>query len=204
MGNLPRFQTNTAIQCRRRESQNWGVTNDTVLPAIIRAARLADAEGIRRIYNHEVLNGTSTFDIEPRSLVAQQAWLEGRSGVHAVLVATPVGDDTVLGYAALSPFHARPAYNATVENSVYVHADHRGQGIGRVLLAEMIGRAQSHGFHTVIARVSGDNEASVALHRSTGFRLVGTEREVGRKFGRWVDVTVMQLMLRDWNRPGSP
>ncbi|MCY3577538.1 MAG: GNAT family N-acetyltransferase [bacterium] len=169
----------------------------------IRAARLSDADGIRQIYNEEVLNGTGTFDIEPRSLAAQQAWLQDRSGVHAVLVATPDDDDnTVLGFASLSPFHTRPAYNTTVENSVYVHIDHRGRGVGRALLEEIIGLAQSHGFHTVIARISGKNEASVAVHRSVGFEVVGIEREVGRKFGRWLDVTVMQLMLRDWSGPG--
>jgi len=180
------------------------VADSTVHPVAIRAAKLSDAEGIREIYNYEVLNGTSTFDIEPRSLAAQQAWLRDRSGVHAVLVATPAEDedeDSVIGYASLSPFHTRPAYNTTVENSVYVHQDHRGKGIGRALLVEIIGLAQSHGFHTAIARISGKNEASVAVHRSAGFEVAGVEREVGRKFGRWLDVTVMQLMLRDWSGP---
>lgn len=177
------------------------VVSSTVHWVGIRAARLADAEGIRAIYNHEVLNGTNTFDIEPRSPAAQQAWLEDRRGVHAVLVAVPADDGAVLGFASLSPFRARPAYNTTVESSVYVHLDHRGAGIGRALLAEVIGRAQSHGFHTVIARISGDNEASVALHRSCGFRVIGVETEVARKFGRWLDITVMQLMLQDWIGP---
>ena len=172
-------------------------------PVAIRAARLADAEGIRDIYNYEVLNGMSTFELEPRTLAAQRTWLQDRSGVHAVLVATPEdSDDTVLGFSSLSPFHSRCAYNTTVENSVYVHRDHRGKGIGRALMVELIALAQSHGFHTLIARISGGNEASVAVHRSLGFEVVGTEREVGRKFGRWLDVTVMQLMLRDWRGPG--
>ena len=167
-------------------------------PVAIRAARLADAEGIRTIVNYEILNGVSIFEMEPRSLAAQRTWLQDRSGVHAVLVATPDDDDdTVLGFASLSPFHTRPAYNTTVENSVYVHQDHRGQGIGRALLVEIIKLAKSHGFHTVIARISGGNETSVAVHRSVGFEVAGTEREVGRKFGRWIDVIVMQLMLQD-------
>ena len=175
-------------------------------PVEIRAARLADADGIREIVNYEILNGTSIFELEPRSLAAQRTWLQDRSGVHAVLVATPEDDDddTVLGFSSLSPFHTRPAYNTTVENSVYVHQDHRGKGIGRALLLEIIGLAQTHGFHTVIARISGGNEASVAVHRSAGFEVAGVEREVGRKFGRWLDVTLMQLMLRDWSGPGSP
>ena len=172
-------------------------------PVAIRTARLADAEGIRTIVNYEILNGVSIFELEPRSLAAQRTWLQDRSGVHAVLVATPDDDDdTVLGFASLSPFHTRPAYNTTVENSVYVHQDHRGQGIGRALLVEIIKLAKSHGFHTVIARISGGNETSVAVHRSVGFEVAGTEREVGRKFGRWIDVIVMQLMLQDWRGPG--
>ncbi len=169
----------------------------------IRPARLADAEGIRAIVNHEILHGTSIFELEPRTTAAQQAWLQDRSGVHAVIVATAEGDDNkVLGFGSLSPFHSRPAYNTTVENSVYVHHDHRGQGIGRALLEELMMVAQSHGFHTVIARISGGNEASVAAHRAVGFEVAGVEREVGRKFGRWLDVTVMQLMLQDWSGPG--
>ena len=176
-------------------------------PVAIRAARLADAEGIREIVNYEILNGVSIFELEPRTLAAQRNWLQDRSGVHAVLVATPDDDDDddnddddkVLGFSSLSPFHTRPAYNTTVENSVYVHQDHRGKGIGRALLVEIIGLAQTHGFHTVIARISGGNQASIAVHQSVGFEIAGTEREVGRKFGRWIDVTVMQLMLQDWN-----
>ncbi len=172
-------------------------------PMAIRGARLTDAEGIRTIANHEILNGTSTFELEPRTLAAQQAWLRDRRGVHAVIVATPEGDDdTVIGYASLSPYRSRPAYNTTVENSVYVHQDHRGEGVGRALLKELIGLAQNHGFHTVIARISGGNQASAAVHRSVGFEVVGIERQVGRKFGRWLDVTVMQLMLQDWSGPG--
>jgi len=163
---------------------------------VIRTARLADVPYICEIINYEILNGTSIFELEPRTLAAQQTWLQDRSGVHAVVVATAAGnEDHVLGFASLSPFHQRCAYNSTVENSVYVHHNHRGQGIGKALLTEIVQRAQSHGFHTVIARISGSNDASVAVHRCVGFEVVGTEREVGRKFGRWLDVIVMQLML---------
>ena len=153
-------------------SEEWAeggigpVSDGSVLVVAIRAARLADAEGILEIVNHEILNGVSIFELAPRTLADQRTWLQDRAGVHAVIVATPDGDDhTVLGFASLSPFHTRPAYNTTVENSVYVHRDHRGQGIGRALLEELVGLAKSHGFHTVIARISGGNETSVAVHR---------------------------------------
>ena len=159
----------------------------------IRPAEISDAESIAEIYNSEVSATTATFDLVPRSLADQRAWLIDRSGAHAVLVAE-LDDGSIGGFASLSPFHPRPAYSTTVENSVYVHADRRRSGIALTLMEALIETARSHGFHSMIARVSG-SESSVALHKKLGFELVGVEREVGRKFGRWLDVTVLQLML---------
>lgn len=159
----------------------------------LRHATLDDAEDLRRIYNHEVEHTTATFDIVPRTLVEQQAWLHERMGALGVVVAEV--DDRVVGFASLSPFRPRPAYRTTVENSVYVAHEARGQGVGRALMDELIDAATSRGFHTIIAHVSGGQEASVALHRACGFEVVGIEREVGRKFGRWLDVVIMQRML---------
>jgi L-amino acid N-acyltransferase len=102
---------------------------------------------------------------------------------------------TVAGFGSLSQFRDRPAYATTVEDSLYVESAWRAKGVGRLLLDELVALAVARGFHTVIARVSGHNEASIALHRSRGFEPVGVEREVGRKFGRWIDVAVLQLML---------
>ena len=102
---------------------------------------------------------------------------------------------TVLGFGSLSPYRDRPSYATTVENSVYVDAGRRGAGVGRALLEELIVLAAQHGFHTMVARIGGDNEASIGLHLACGFELVGVEREVGRKFGRWLDVSVLQRML---------
>jgi phosphinothricin acetyltransferase len=101
----------------------------------------------------------------------------------------------VLGFGALTPYRSRPAYSTSVENSVYVDRAHRGAGVGRAVLEELIRLASDHGFHTVIARVVGENEASVHLHRSCGFEVVGVEREIGRKHGRWLDVIELQRML---------
>ncbi len=161
----------------------------------IRSARIDDAEAIRTIYNVEVITSTSVFDLEPRSLDDQRRWLEDRSGAHAVLVA--VDGDRVVGFGSLSRFKERPAYNTTVEDSVYVHRDHHGRGIGRALLDSLVATARGHGFHTMIGRITADNGPSIALHRAAGFESVGLEREIGRKFGRWLDVVVMQKMLRD-------
>jgi len=159
----------------------------------VRLARLEDAEAIRRIYNVEVTGSTVTFDLEPRTLEDQRAWVARHQGAHPAVVA--IDDGAVVGFGSLSSFRDRAAYATTVEDSVYVAGEWRGRGVGRALLAELVALARARGFHTVIARTSGDNESSIALHQSCGFTLVGTEREVGRKFGRWLDVTVLQRML---------
>jgi phosphinothricin acetyltransferase len=158
-----------------------------------RLARLDDAEAIRQIYNLEVSSSTVTFDLVPRTLDEQVTWLQARSGAHVVLVAEDDGD--VVGFASLSPFRERPAYNSTVESSVYVRSDQRGKGVGALLLGELVDLAAQHGFHTAIARIVGGHDASIGLHQSVGFAEVGVEREVGRKFGTWLDVVVMQRML---------
>ncbi len=167
----------------------------TVSPMEIRLARPGDAEAIRAIYNHEVTTSTATFDLVERSSEDQQAWLAARAGAFSVLVAEI--DDDLVGFASLSPFRERAAYRSTVENSVYVAADHRGRGVADRLLENLLEVARTSGFHSVIARIGGNNEASTALHTKHGFREVGVERQVGRKFGRWQDVTVMQVVFDD-------
>jgi L-amino acid N-acyltransferase YncA len=164
------------------------------VPAMqLRLATADDAEAIREIYNVEVTTSTATFDLVPRSLEDQRTWLAARSGAHAVVVATI--DGTVCGFASLSPWRDRPAYATTVEDSVYVHRDHHGKGAGKALLSELLSTATAHGFHACMARIVGGHEASIALHTSCGFEVVGTEREVGRKFGRWLDVVLMERLL---------
>ncbi len=160
----------------------------------IRPAELSDAEAIMAIYNPVVETSTATFDLVPRTLEDQQAWLSDRSGARIVLVAeTDEGD--VAGYAALSPYRERAAYATTVEDSVYVADVHHGRGVGRTLLDELVATVRAHGFHAMMARIVADHEASIALHSACGFQIVGHEREVGRKFGRWLDVTLMERLL---------
>lgn len=158
-----------------------------------RLATIADAEAIRSIYNLEVTETTHTFDLVPRSLEEQQDWLTSRLGALAVIVAEDAGD--VIGFASLSSYRDRPAYRTSVEDSVYVARSHQGRGVGKLLLAGILDAARGRGFHTVMARIVGGHEASINLHRSAGFELVGIEREVGRKFHQWLDVAVMQRML---------
>ena len=159
----------------------------------LRLARPEDAEATRTIYNAEVTGSTVTFDLVPRTLDEQRDWIDARSGAMAVVVAEVAGE--VVGFASLSPYRSRPAYATTVEDSVYVRGDQRGTGVGRALLGEMVEVAGTRGFHTVMARIVGGHDASIGLHRSLGFETVGVEKEVGRKFGRWLDVVLMQRML---------
>ncbi len=160
----------------------------------VRLATLDDAEAIREIYNLEVTGSTVTFDLVPRSLADQQEWLRARAGAHPAVVAE-TDDGEVAGFGSLSPYRDRPAYSTSVEDSIYVHSAHRGEGVGRVLLSELLRLAEVHGFHAVMARIVGGHEASITLHTGCGFRLVGIEREVGRKFGKWLDVVLMQKLL---------
>lgn len=160
----------------------------------VRRAVASDAEAIRAIYNVEVAGSTVTFDLVPRTVSEQRAWIEEHQGAHPAVVAVEAG--VVAGFGSLSPFRDRPAYATTVEDSVYVEQSWRGRGVGRLVLEELVRLALHHGFHTVVARISGENAASIALHAGQGFQLVGVERQVGRKFGHWIDVTVMQRLLQ--------
>jgi phosphinothricin acetyltransferase len=163
----------------------------------LRPATPDDAEGIRAIYNHEVVTTTATFDLVPRTLHEQRSWLIERSGAFGAIVAVIDGDEgeRVAGFAALSPYKERAAYRTTVEDSVYVDRSLGGLGIGSLLLTEVLAIARTSGFHAVMARIEASGEASRRLHAKCGFELIGIEREVGRKFNRWLDVAVMQYLV---------
>lgn len=160
----------------------------------LRPATTADAEAMRVIYNTEVTTATSTFDLVPRSLADQQRWLDARSGAFTAIVATQ-DHGTVVGFGALSPYKDRPAYSTTVEDSVYVDRCHARGGVGTLVVDQLVKVATASGFHAVMARIEASSMASRALHAKCGFELVGIERQVGRKFGRWLDVAVMQRLL---------
>lgn len=126
---------------------------------------------------------TATFDTELRTLEQQEAWLAAHSDAYPALVIS--ADREVLGYGALSPYRAKPAYSKTVEDAVYVKVDHRGKGLGHVLVSALLDLARERAYHTIMARITGGNAASIRLHERHGFHLVGVEREVGFKFARW-------------------
>ncbi|MBM3671587.1 MAG: N-acetyltransferase family protein [Actinobacteria bacterium] len=160
----------------------------------LRLVERRDAAAIRDIYNLEVAESTVTFDMVPRTLDEQVAWIDEHSGGHPAIVAVDE-QGVVVGFGSLTSYKDRPAYATTVEDSVYVHRDHRSRGVGKLLLEELVRLGRDHGFHAMIARIVGDHGVSIALHSGCGFEHVGVEREVGRKFNKWLDVVEMQLIL---------
>ncbi len=161
----------------------------------IRLATADDLAAINDIYNHYVAVSTCTYEDEPCTAARRAAWFASHGDRHPVTVAEC--GDQIVGWASLSAFHARVGYRFTVEDSVYVRQDCQQRGLGRALLGDLLERARMLGHHTVIAGISADQGPSLALHRRFGFQEVARLREVGLKFGRWLDVIYMQWMADD-------
>ncbi len=160
---------------------------------LIRIATPADLPAINAIYNHYVACSTCTYQVEPSTDQERRQWYDAHDGLHPITVAEV--DGQVVAWGSLSRFHPRAAYDRTVEDSLYVHHEWQRKGFGRAVLEDLISRARELGHHTVIAIISADQIASVAIHRALGFETVGDMKEVGFKFGRWLDIVYMQLML---------
>ncbi|WP_421682508.1 N-acetyltransferase [Stutzerimonas urumqiensis] len=161
----------------------------------IRDAQDADLAGILEIYNDAVLNGTAIWNDHPVDLENRRAWLaERREQGYPVLVA--LGDNEhVCGYASFGPWRPHDGFRHTVEHSVYVRDGQRGSGLGRQLMQALIERARQLGKHVMVGAIESENRASVHMHQQLGFIHVGQMRQVGCKFGRWLDLTFMQLVL---------
>lgn len=161
----------------------------------IREAREEDAEGIAAIYNDAVVNTTAIWNETTVDAADRLTWmLERQKTGYPVL--TAIDDDgNVLGYASFGDWRAWHGYRHTVEHSVYVRANGRGRGVGRALMVALIERARGIGKHVMIAGIESQNTASIRLHEMFGFESVGTLKEVGTKFDRWLDLTFMQLIL---------
>ena len=162
---------------------------------VVRRATPADLQAINDIYNHYVLHSTTTYQIDPETMADREKWFTSRGPQHPVIVAELGGE--IVGWGSLSRYHARAAYARTVENSVYVKDGWRGKGLGGLVLDRLLALAREHGHHSVIARVTGANEASLALHARHGFARVGHERQVAFKHGVWLDVVTLQRVLMD-------
>ena len=161
----------------------------------IRPATLNDQEAIRSIYNEAVLNTTATFDTDERTVEKQLVWFMNHKKNHPVFIAEQEGD--VVGWASLSPWSDRCAYDTTVEVSVYIHKDHRGKRIGSKLLQVITAEGKNVGNHTVLSRITSGNETSIHIHEKFGYHTVGVMKEVGYKFGKFLDVTIMQLVYSE-------
>ena len=159
----------------------------------IRLATEADLVAINDIYNYYVLHSTCTYQEEPEPIDGRRAWLLKHGAKHPATVAEM--DGRVVGWGSLSPYHARSAYRFTIENSVYVHHEFHRRGIGAIILKDLIERARAHGHRTIIAGIDAEQTPSIAIHAKFGFEQVGRLNQVGFKFGRWLDVVYMQLLL---------
>jgi len=160
----------------------------------VRNAAESDLKEITRIYNYAIINTTATFDTRPKTVKSQQKWFYNHSGKYPVIVAEE--ERRVIGWASLSQWSDRCAYDNTAEMSVYVNKDNQGIGIGNRLIAEIIKIARKNKLHVIIARIAGENEISVHLHKKYGFTYIGSLKEVGFKFNRYIDVHLMQLILK--------
>jgi phosphinothricin acetyltransferase len=168
---------------------------------LIRTATEVDLPGVLEIHADAVARSTAIFTEVPPDLQGRRDWLAahrepGRSAIVAV------EGDLVVGYGSVGPFHAKPGYRHTVENSVYVREGHQGRGTGRALMESLIASSREAGHHVMVALVEAGNEGSARLHRSLGFEDAGLLREVGTKFGRWLDLRYMTLRLDD--APADP
>jgi phosphinothricin acetyltransferase len=161
----------------------------------IREATETDLPAIFAVYNDAVLNSTATWETGEILPADQLRWLDEHQPPYTALVACD--GDEVVGWASLSSYRPRQGYRFSAESTVYIRTDHFRLGLGRLLVGEVIERARAGGFRTILGKISADNEASIALHEALGFVEAGRERQVGFKFGRWLDLVTMQLLLSD-------
>jgi phosphinothricin acetyltransferase len=161
----------------------------------IRQATLDDIEAITNIYNEAIMTTVASFDTEPKTEADRRDWFAKHGPRRPILVAEL--NNKVVGWASLSDWSYHDAYASTVELSIYIKEESRHRGIGKRLFKALIEEGEKAGLHTIIARITEGNEGSVHLHESLGFEHIGVMREVGRKFGRMLDVQLMQKIYPD-------
>jgi phosphinothricin acetyltransferase len=164
------------------------------MPLILRDATQADLPAILAIYNHAVAETTAIWNEVLVDLDNRKAWFEARHARGFPILVAEV-DGVIAGYASYGDWRPFDGFRHSVEHSVYVEKEHYGRGIGKALMTALIERARAGTIHVMVAAIEAGNLGSIALHTSLGFRLVGTHHEVGRKFGRWLDLTMMELKL---------
>ncbi|SNX53902.1 GNAT family N-acetyltransferase [Thermoanaerobacterium sp. RBIITD] len=160
---------------------------------LIRKATIHDVKSINYIYNQAVLNTTATIDTEPRPIEYQLDWFKKHDDRFAIYVAEE--NNSVIGWASLSLWSDKCGYKGVAEDSIYIDEKYRDRGAGKKLLNAIIDHAKSNEFHTIIARISDGNDVSVHLHERYGFKLIGTLKELGYKFDKYIDIHIFQLIL---------
>lgn len=153
------------------------------------------ADAILEIFNEAILNSTALYDYQPRASQSMVGWFGAKQAGGFPVIGVEDRDGTLLSFGSYGTFRAWPAYKYTVEHSVYVHKDHRGRGLGRVVMQELIAAARQNDLHAMMAGIDAANSGSIVLHERLGFKHVGTLPQVGFKFGRWLDLAFYQLLL---------
>ena len=153
------------------------------------------ATAMLAIFNEAILNSTALYDYEPRVSESMAPWFATKRNNGYPVIGLEDAAGVLLGFASYGSFRAWPAYKYSVEHSIYIHKDHRGKGLGRLLLPELIASARRHDVHMMVGGIDATNEASLALHKALGFEHAGTVRHAGFKFGRWLDLAFYQRLL---------
>jgi len=161
----------------------------------LRFARMEDLDAITEIYNEAIMKTVATFDTELKTYTDQKKWFDDHGSKNPILVAEQ--DGVIVGWASLSKWSDRCAYSDTAEISLYVLEKHQGKGIGRCMMEAIIKEGKKARLHTIIARITEGNKSSIHLHRSVGFSSIGTMKGVGKKFGKRLDVHLMQKIYND-------
>lgn len=159
------------------------------------------AEAIREILNDAILNSTALYDYKPRTSEMMMSWFEMKRKGNYPVIGALADNGTLMGFGSYGTFRAWPAYKYTVEHSLYVAADYRGRGVGKVLLREIISHARAQNYHVVVGGIDSQNAVSIGLHKHFGFAHAGTIRQAGFKFGRWLDLDFYQFILETPAQP---
>lgn len=162
---------------------------------IVDCSHAAHAPAILAILNDAIVNSTAVYDYVPRPPEAMAGWFRAKEQAGFPVLGALSGSGELMGFASYGTFRAWPAYKYSVEHSVYVHQDHRRQGVARALMQHLLQRARLQDLHAVIGGIDMDNRASIALHESLGFTHAGTIRQAAFKFNRWLDLGFWQLLL---------
>ncbi len=168
---------------------------------IINCTYETHATPILEILNEAIVNSTALYDYTPRAPQTMVDWFKAKESRHFPVIGAIDNARQLLGFATYGTFRIWPAYKYSVEHSVYVHKDHRGKGIGLILMQRLIAAAMQQQYHVMVGGIDVGNQGSIALHKKLGFELAGTIKQAGFKFGRWLDLAFYQLLLETPAQP---